>query len=201
MEIIGWIIWGIGCCILLIVLGMLKSKEAIVRNLATRIAFFMTSGVLLTLILNFSKFHLIWWIPASFFLPIFYSLWKFDDKIDEPDQKQEEEMRVPDNSRRAEIVRAEKIVREFSALLDPSHDIGKPAHPISLLRNSNEDIKQAYKDLTLALKEDKLLTDEILENLKDGYSVIDVFIPDHEAQTVNIAVQKIQRGEAETDSE
>lgn len=185
---------------LLVAFGLFQSKKTIHKKLAIRIASLLLVGLLLTLLTNLSKLHLLWWIPISFFVPIFFTLRNFDkDDVDE--NKKEVVHSTTDNIGRNKIVQAEKIVREFSELLDPSRDIGKPAHPISLLRNSKEEIKQAYKDLTLALKESKLLTEDVFENLKAGYSLIELFIPDDEAQTVNMAVQKIQRGETETEAE
>lgn len=68
MYIIEWTIWGISFLILLIQIKLLGSKDGTVQLLAKRFSYFIIFGLIITAILNVSKFHLIWWMPFTYFL-------------------------------------------------------------------------------------------------------------------------------------
>ena len=70
MIILGWVIWSIGAFILLINICLFHNPDAGAGRLAKRLALLITIGLVITLFTNFSKFHLVWWIPLAMFLNI-----------------------------------------------------------------------------------------------------------------------------------
>lgn len=74
MELLGWIIWGMGCLFLLLSLVGLAKK----KGRARRVFFILCTGAGLTLscFTSFSKFHLLWILPLQFLLGLLlFGLW------------------------------------------------------------------------------------------------------------------------------
>ncbi len=67
MGITGWIVWSIGCVVLLASLGSAFScRDPFARRLAARYAVLVCLGLVVTTVLGVSRLHLIWWIPVAF---------------------------------------------------------------------------------------------------------------------------------------
>lgn len=78
----------------------------------------------------------------------------------------------------------ERIVKEFSDVLKKLGE-NQIAKPISLLKKNKEEIKEAHRDFLIALNEDNLLTNEIYQDLSAAFFVIDTFVNDSTANTIN----------------
>lgn len=74
MTIIEWIIWAIACVFLLLFfLAALSQHDPVIRSLHMRYCLLLAPGLLVTVMTPISKFHLLWWVPVSFFLNMLLS--------------------------------------------------------------------------------------------------------------------------------
>ena len=74
---------------------------------------------------------------------------------------------------------AEQIVNAYGEALSAEPGMAKP---ISSLKNSKDEIREAIKAYILSLKKAGMLNKEILKALSFGYASIDLFIDDKESQ-------------------
>jgi hypothetical protein len=72
MNIIGWIVWGIALLILIVQVALFFHHDPGVGRLAKRWAFLIALGLAITALTDFSKLHLLWWVPFSLFLNLFF---------------------------------------------------------------------------------------------------------------------------------
>ena len=70
-NILEWVIWGVALFIFIIHIFHFFHSDSAVRLLAKRYNFLLAIGLIITAFTKFSKFHLIWWAPAAFFLNLF----------------------------------------------------------------------------------------------------------------------------------
>ncbi len=90
------------------------------------------------------------------------------------------------------ISKAEIIINNFGTSL--TQKVNGIARPISYLRNSIQEIKEAYRVYITALVDTDQLTDEIYGNLSAAYSFIDQFIEDEKAEIINrVNKQKLEK--------
>jgi len=74
MAIIEWVIWAIACVFLLsFFLAALFQHDPVIRSYHMRNCLLLVPGLLVTVITPISKFHLLWWVPATFFLNLLLS--------------------------------------------------------------------------------------------------------------------------------
>jgi ribosomal protein S17E len=74
MAIVEWVIWAIGCVFLLsFFLAALFQHDPGIRSHHMRHCLLLVPGVLVTAITPISKFHLLWWVPVTFFLNMLLS--------------------------------------------------------------------------------------------------------------------------------
>jgi CheY-like chemotaxis protein len=82
MNIIEWIVWGIGILILIIHIPLYLHRDPLIARLFRIFAALIIVGLLATVFTEHSKLHLLWWIPVAFILHkvIFYTdlQWKFN---------------------------------------------------------------------------------------------------------------------------
>ena len=72
MNIIGWVVWGIALLIFFVQVALFFSHDPGVGRLAKRTAFLIALGLVVTVLTNFSKLHLLWWVLLSFFFNLFF---------------------------------------------------------------------------------------------------------------------------------
>jgi hypothetical protein len=90
------------------------------------------------------------------------------------------------------ISKAEIIINNYGTSL--THKADGIARPISYLKNSIQEIKDAYRIYISALVDTNQLTDQIYGNLSSAYSFIDQFIEDEKAQIINrVNKQKLEK--------
>lgn len=65
------------------------------------------------------------------------------------------------------------------------NDYGGIARPVSLLKHTKSEIKQAFLDYKSISEQNNLLTDEIIENLSEAYRFIDYFVDDEKVDIIN----------------
>lgn len=92
------------------------------------------------------------------------------------------------------IISAEKIVNDYGKSLSQWPD-GDMAIPISLLRNSKAEIKNAFRDYILALKFHNKLSDEMFSELKIAYGYIDLFVEDRNVKIINKVHKQLEKNE------
>jgi hypothetical protein len=68
MNIIEWIVWGIGVLVLIVFFPMCLHREPLIARLFKVFAVLIVAGLIVTAFTQLSKFHLLWWIPVSFIL-------------------------------------------------------------------------------------------------------------------------------------
>jgi len=69
MAIIEWVIWAVACFLLLsFFLAALFQHDPLIRSYHMRYCLLLVPGLLVTVITPVSKFHLLWWVPVTFFL-------------------------------------------------------------------------------------------------------------------------------------
>lgn len=69
MAIVEWVIWGIACVFLVsFFLAALFQRDPGIRSHHMRHCLLLAPGLVLTVVTPISKLHLIWWVPATFFL-------------------------------------------------------------------------------------------------------------------------------------
>jgi len=74
MAIIEWVIWAIACVFLLsFFLAALFQHDPGIRSHHMRHCLLLVPGLLVTVITPISKFHLLWWVPVTFFLNMLLS--------------------------------------------------------------------------------------------------------------------------------
>jgi len=74
MAIIEWVIWAIACVFLLsFFLAALYQHDPGIRSHHMRYCLLLALGLLVTAITPISKFHLLWWVPVTFFLNLLLS--------------------------------------------------------------------------------------------------------------------------------
>lgn len=74
MAIIEWVIWAIACVFLLsFFLAALYQHDPGIRSHHMRYCLLLAPGLLVTVITPISKFHLLWWVPVTFFLNLLLS--------------------------------------------------------------------------------------------------------------------------------
>jgi CHASE2 domain-containing sensor protein len=74
MAIIEWVVWAIACVFLLsFFLAALSQHDSGLRSHHMRHCLLLVPGLLITVITPISKFHLLWWVPVTFFLNILLS--------------------------------------------------------------------------------------------------------------------------------
>jgi hypothetical protein len=81
MNIVGWLIWGLACLILLTQVPSAFHHDGGVARLARRFCLFIIVGLIVTAFLDVSKLHLIWWIPATYFLNLALFSWSVNRKM------------------------------------------------------------------------------------------------------------------------
>ncbi|MHC4546615.1 MAG: hypothetical protein ACYTDW_12910 [Planctomycetota bacterium] len=72
MPAIRWFVWGVALAIFIAQLVFIFHRDRGLRRLAMRFAFLIAIGLAFTAFTNFSKLHLLWWVPLAFFLNIFF---------------------------------------------------------------------------------------------------------------------------------
>jgi hypothetical protein len=76
MNILGWIIWACGVLVLANQFPFAYfSKDGGIRILAKRYSILIITGLLVTALTDISRFHLLWWVPSSYFLNLWYFHW------------------------------------------------------------------------------------------------------------------------------
>lgn len=86
MYILEWIVWSIGVFILFIQVCLINNPDPGAGRLAKRYSIFLLTGLLLTVFMEISKFHLIWWIPVGFIINLLFfssSVYRGADKFKE----------------------------------------------------------------------------------------------------------------------
>ena len=74
MVVAEWIVWVIACIVLLsFFLAALTQRDSGIRSHHMRHWFLLAPGLLITIITPISKFHLLWWVPVTFFLNLLLS--------------------------------------------------------------------------------------------------------------------------------
>lgn len=75
MNIIEWIVWGIGFLILIIHIPLYLHHDPSIASIFRNFAVLATAGLVVTVLTELSKLHLLWWIPVSYILKfdIFYA--------------------------------------------------------------------------------------------------------------------------------
>jgi len=74
MAIVEWVIWAIACVFLLsFFLAALFQHDPGIRSHHMRHCLLLVPGVLVTAITPIPKFHLLWWVPVTFFLNMLLS--------------------------------------------------------------------------------------------------------------------------------
>jgi hypothetical protein len=100
MNIIEWIVWGIGVLVLIIFIPMYFHREPLIGRMFKIFATLIIIGLVITLFTQLSKFHLLWWIPLSFILKdqIFHAdlHWRFKRFANRMDREREEQS-ISDN--------------------------------------------------------------------------------------------------------
>ncbi len=81
MEIVGWVVWGLTCLILITQLPLSFHRDPGVGRLATRFSLFILVGLIATAFINVSKLHLIWWLPFTYFLNFILFEWSVNRKV------------------------------------------------------------------------------------------------------------------------
>ncbi len=75
LTILSWIIWSVALGLSLSFL-LYKSPEPAVHHYMKRYGLLAGLGVLATIITDLSKFHLLWWLPATYLFNILlFHLW------------------------------------------------------------------------------------------------------------------------------
>jgi hypothetical protein len=90
--------------------------------------------------------------------------------------------------------KAEVIVNDYGGAL--AQGVDGIARPISLLKNTKDEIKQAFKDYLVALKNHKKLTNEKYSILSATYGYIDHFVDDNAAAIINKVFKQIENNES-----
>ena len=82
MNIIEWIVWGIGVLALIMFIPMCLHRETLIGRMFKIFATLIIIGLVITILTQLSKLHLLWWIPLSFILKdlIFHAdlQWRFN---------------------------------------------------------------------------------------------------------------------------
>ena len=95
MNIIEWIVWGIGVLVLIFFFPMYLHREPLIGRLFKVFAILIVVGLIVTAFTQLSKFHLLWWIPASFILKdvIFHAdlQWRFNRLSKERREKEQKD--------------------------------------------------------------------------------------------------------------
>ena len=74
MVVAEWIVWVISCIVLLsFFLAALTQRDFGIRSHHMRHCLLLAPGLLITIITPISKFHLLWWVPVTFFLNLLLS--------------------------------------------------------------------------------------------------------------------------------
>ena len=74
MLVLGWIVWGIGCLILLVnFIIALSSRDPFARGMAARYSFLVGAGLVATSVFGLSKLHIAWWLPVAFVLNMVFA--------------------------------------------------------------------------------------------------------------------------------
>ena len=74
MVIIEWVIWAIACIFLLsFFVAAFSQRDPGIRSHHMRYCLLLVPGLLVTVITPISKFHLLWWVPVTFFLNMLLS--------------------------------------------------------------------------------------------------------------------------------
>lgn len=66
MIIIGWVVWGVALVILIVQVALFYHRDPGVARLAKRFAFLIIIGLAITVFINLSKLHLLWWLPVCY---------------------------------------------------------------------------------------------------------------------------------------
>ncbi|MDQ7816409.1 MAG: hypothetical protein RDU14_05240 [Melioribacteraceae bacterium] len=81
MNFVGWLIWMVALFVLIAEMLIFSHPEKAIGNLAKRFSFFILIGLVLTAFTDISKFHIIWWIPFSYYINYFYFWASFKRKL------------------------------------------------------------------------------------------------------------------------
>lgn len=74
MAIIEWVVWALACVVLLsFLLAALFQRDSGIRSHHMRHCLLLIAGLVITVITDVSKLHLLWWVPVTFFLNIVLS--------------------------------------------------------------------------------------------------------------------------------
>ncbi len=74
MAIIEWVVWALACVVLLsFLLAALVQRDSGLRGHHMRHCLLLIAGLVITVITDVSKLHLLWWVPVTFFLNIVLS--------------------------------------------------------------------------------------------------------------------------------
>ena len=68
MQSIRWFVWGTALAIFISQLIFIFHRDRALRRLAMRVAFLIAIGLAVTALTDFSKLHLLWWVPLVFFI-------------------------------------------------------------------------------------------------------------------------------------
>ncbi len=68
MYFIRWCVWGTALALFISQLIFFFHRDQALRRLAKRLAVLIAIGLAVTALTNFSKLHLLWWVPLVFFI-------------------------------------------------------------------------------------------------------------------------------------
>src|SRR5688572_11164743 len=69
MNSVEWIVWALGCFVLLTqFIVSISSREPFTRRMIGQYCVLAAAGLAATALTGLSKFHLLWWLPVTYFL-------------------------------------------------------------------------------------------------------------------------------------
>jgi len=71
MYILSWVVWVIALLVLFIHIPLFFHRDPGVGRLAKRFSLLIVIGLLITVLTDLSKFHLIWWLPFVYVFNLF----------------------------------------------------------------------------------------------------------------------------------
>jgi len=96
MNIIEWIIWGIGVLVLIMFIPMCLHREPLIGRMFKIFAALIVVGLVITILTQISKLHLLWWIPLSFILKdlIFHAdlQWRYRGLLKESREREKKQL-------------------------------------------------------------------------------------------------------------
>ncbi len=81
MNYVSWFIWILALLVLIAEMFIFSHPEKAIGNLAKRFSFLIVVGLFTTALTDVPKFHLIWWVPFSYYINYFYFWLSYKRKI------------------------------------------------------------------------------------------------------------------------